>query len=398
MMSDCRLGPSRRHALLGGALAVARAFSTAAQPAPRATARFASVGCRTTKERNASGEGITVFWVDPATGAWSQVQLVKDLVNPSFLAFDRQQRFLYTMHDDFSEVSAFRIDADSGELSLLNRQSTEGRNPVHLAVDESNRFLIVANYATGTLAVLPRKPDGSLEPVYQFEHLPREPGPNKVEQTSSHPHQVAYDRARRFLIVPDKGLDRIFCLRFDSDQGKLVAADAGFVQVRPGAGPRHITFHPTAAFAFVAHELDSSVGAYRHDAQCGAMTPIQVIPSIPDTFTGANTAAEITIEPSGGFVFVFNRGHDRIGTFSVDQSSGRLAPVSWTSSGGKGPRFFTLDPSGTRLYAANENSDTIVPFGVDGETGRLSLARNNPDRQPGLHRVLNDLTRGGWQQ
>jgi 6-phosphogluconolactonase len=372
MMSNCRHSPSRRRVIVGGALAAAGAFSAAAQPAPRTGARFAYVGCRTTKERNASGEGITVFRVDPATGAWSQVQLVKDLVNPSFLAFDRQQRFLYTVHGDGSEVSAFRISLDTGELTSLNRQSTGGRNPVHLTVDESNRFLIVANYATGTLAVLPRKADGSLDPVQQLVHLPGEPGPNKIEQTSSHPHEVAYDRAGRFLVVPDKGLDRIFTFRFDSDQGRLVAA--GFVQVRPGAGPRHITFHPTAPFAFVANELDSTVGAYRYDAERGALTPILVIPSIPDTFTGANTAAEIEIEPSGGFVFVSNRGHDSIGTFSVDASTGRLAPVSWTSSGGKGPRFFTLTPSGARLYAANENSDTIVPFSVDAKAGRLSQA------------------------
>jgi 6-phosphogluconolactonase (cycloisomerase 2 family) len=366
--------PSRRRVLLGGALVAAGAFSAAAQTPARPGARFAYVGCRTTKERNARGEGITVFRIDPGTGAWSQVQLVKDLVNPSFLAFDRQQQFLYAVHGDLTEISAFRVDPHTGELGFLNRQSTEGRNPAHLRVDASNRFVIVANYATGTLAVLPRKADGSLEPVRQLEHLPGEPGPHKVEQTSSHPHEVAYDRAGRFLIVPDKGLDRIFSFSFDPEQGKLIPASPAFAAVRPGAGPRHIIFHPTAPFAFVAHELDSSVGAYRYDAASGALTPIQVIPSTPDTFTGANTAAEIEIEPSGRFVYVSNRGHDSIGAFSVDPSDGRLTPVGWTSSDGKGPRFFALDPSGTRLYAANENSDTIVPFSVDAQTGRLSRA------------------------
>ena len=374
------IGSQGRRAILGGMAAVAGALTRSAaadgQPAePRpagAPGRYAYVGCRTTKERNAHGKGICVFRIDPASHAWTQVQLVGDLINPSFFAFDRLQRFLYAVHGDMSEVSAFSIDPESGGLTLLNRQPTGGKNPVHLVTDESNRFVVLANYATGTVAVLPRMADGSLGAVQQLEHLPGDPGPNKVDQTFSHPHEVAYDRAHRYLIVPDKGLDRIFSFRFDPALGRLIPADPAFVQVRPGAGPRHVVFHPTAPFAFVAHELDASVGAYRYDASRGALTAVQVIPSVPADFTGANTAAEIAIMPSGEFVFVSNRGHDSIGAFKVDASTGRLTPAGWTGSEGKGPRFVALDPTGGTLYAANENSDTIVPFRVDGETGRLS--------------------------
>jgi 6-phosphogluconolactonase len=372
------VGPRGRRTILGGmaTVAVARPVhaSTQSSPQPRTgnAARCAYVGCRTTKERNARGEGIGVFRIDPASQAWTPVQLVKDLVNPSFLAFDQQQRFRYAVHGDMNEISAFSTDPQSNELTFLNRRSTQGKNPAHLAVDASNRFVIVSNYPTGSLAVLPRKADGSLDAVQQLEYLPGEPGPNKVEQVSSHPHEVAYDRERRFVIVPDKGLDRIFTFRFDVGQGRLLAGDPAFLQVRPGAGPRHIIFRPTAPIAFVAHELDASVGTYRYDAVNGTLTQFQVIPSVPDTFTGANTAAEIDISPSGRFVFVSNRGHDSIGTFNVDTTSFRLAPVEWTSSEGKGPRFFALGPSGANLYAANENSDTIVPFRVDSATGRLT--------------------------
>lgn len=362
----------RRRVVLGGMIASA---GTLAQPAAplrtTAAARFAYVGCRTTKERGARGEGISVYQVNSKTSKWTLIQLVKGLVNPSYLAFDKSQRFLYTVHGDMSEVSAFSVDPRSGELTFLNRQSTQGTNPAYLTVDDSNRFVLVANYATGSLAVLPRKDDGSLDTVAQLVLLPGKPGPNKVDQTFSHPHMLAYDSKRQFLIVPDKGLDRIFAFRFDATAGKLIAGDPAFVQVRPGAGPRHIAFHPTAPFAFVADELEASVGAYQYDATHGALTQFQVIPSAPDTFTGANTAAEINILPSGRFIFVSNRGHDSVGSFSVDAASGRLAPVQWTSSEGKGPRFCTLDPTSTFLYAANENSDTIVTFRVDGRTGRL---------------------------
>ena len=341
----------------------------AAAPAP--LARFAYVGCRTTKERNARGLGIEVFRVEP-TGAWSHVQRVTGLDNPSFLALDREQRFLYAVHGDLSEISAYRVDPATGMLTFLNRQSTEGRNPAHLLVDASNRFVLVANYATGTLAVLPRRADGSLGPVQQLVANPGTPGPHKVDQTFSHPHEIAYSPDGRYLIVPDKGLDRVFTYRFDADRGVLAPGEAPFVQVRPGAGPRHIAFHPSEPYAFVAHELDASVGAYRYDAQSGALTPFQVIPSVPDSFTGANTAAEIAISLDGRFVFVSNRGHDSVGSFAVDPASGRLSPLGWVSTQGQGPRFFAMDPSGTVLHVANENSDSIVSFGLDAETGALA--------------------------
>ena len=342
-----------------------------AAAAPARAARFAYVGCRTTRERNARGLGIEVFRVE-ATGIWSHVQRVEGLDNPSFLALDREQRFLYAVHGDLSDISAYCLDAATGKLTFLNRQSTEGRNPAHLVVDGTNRFVLVANYATGTIAVLPRVADGSLGPVQQIVANPGTPGPHKVDQTFSHPHEIAYSPDGRFLVVPDKGLDRVFTYRFDADRGVLAPGEAPFVQVRPGAGPRHIAFHPTGSYAFVAHELDASVGAYRYDAQNGALRPFQVIPSAPDSFTGANTAAEIAISLDGRFVYVSNRGHDSVGSFAVDPASGRLSPLCWVSSQGQGPRFFAIDPSGTVLHVANENSDSIVSYTLEARTGALS--------------------------
>src|SRR3954469_20210287 len=182
----------------------------AASPAGEPGTVFAYVGCRTTKEGNARGEGIKVYRVDPAAGTWTHVQLLKDLVNPSFLTFDAKQRFLYSVHGDSGEVSAFGIDGATGEISFLNQRSTGGKNPVHLTVDPTNRYLLVANYATGSLATLPIGGDGKLGELINLAELPGTPGPHKVEQASSHPHNIPYDADRGFLIVPDKGLDRVF--------------------------------------------------------------------------------------------------------------------------------------------------------------------------------------------
>ena len=334
---------------------------------------FTYVGCRTTKERNARGEGISVFQMDPNSGHWTHVQLVRDLVNPSFFVIDHRKQFLYCVHGDSTEISAFAIDRQTGQLTFVNKRSTQGRNPVHLAVDGSNRFVLVANYATGTLAVVPIDSDGSLGEVTQLVELTGKPGPySRVEQVSSHPHDIPFDPAGKFVVVPDKGLDRVFMFRFDAGAGKLSPAETGSLELRPGSAPRHIAFHPTAKYAYVIDELDSTVTSYRYDAGRGHLDPFQVIPSVPDTFVGNNAGSEIAVAPSGKFVYGSNRGHDSIGIFAVDPTNGRLSPVGWESSQGKGPRFFALDPSGKFLYAANELSDTIVTFRVNQDTGKLS--------------------------
>ncbi|MGY3494255.1 lactonase family protein [Bradyrhizobium sp. USDA 4502] len=367
----------RRNVLRGVLLMTIAGTATTLETAARAAdaarfARFAYTGCRTTKDRGASGKGINGYRVDPASGAWTHVQLVENLVNPSFLAFDREQRFLYAVHGDFSEISSFRIDRETGSLSLINQQSTGGRNPVHLVADQSNRFMIVANYATASLAVLPIRQDGGLEPLAQLLQLPGNGGPHKVEQTGSHPHHVVYDPAGRFLVVPDKGVDRIFTLEFDPAKPLLKLTDPGFAATRPGAGPRHASFHPTLPFVYVNYELDSSLSVNRYDRATGTITPVQIVPSTPDSFVGANTSAEVEVDPAGRFVYVSNRGNDLIGAYAIDAASGRVTSAGWTSCAGRGPRFMTIDPSGTLLHVANELTDTIVTFEINHESGALS--------------------------
>jgi 6-phosphogluconolactonase (cycloisomerase 2 family) len=333
---------------------------------------FAYVGSRTTKERNARGEGINVYRVDPMTGAWTHVQLLKTpQENASFLTFDRSGNYLYSVHGDFSEVSSYKIDKQTGKLTLLNMESTKGKNPGSLVVDPSNKVLAVANYAAGSLVLLPIRADGSLGPIMDMAQLPGKPGPHKTQQGSSHPHQTLYDPAEKFVLVPDKGLDKIFTFSIDVDKGKLIPGNPPAVTAREGAGTRHITFQTKKPFAYVANELDSSITTYSYSSQNGELKPLQIIPSIPETFTGDNTASEIMIAPSGNFVYVSNRGHDSIGIFSIDRLKGTLTPLGWVSSQGKGPRFFTFDPTGKYLHVANENSDTIVTFKINSKTGKL---------------------------
>jgi 6-phosphogluconolactonase (cycloisomerase 2 family) len=331
---------------------------------------FVYVGARTTRERNAHGDGLNVYRMDNATGAWSHLQLLGDLVNPSYLTFDRSRRFLYTVHGDLSDITAMAIDPADGTLRVINRQSTEGKNPVHLAVDPSNRFVVVANHITSTLALLPRNEDGSLGAVTDLVKLEGKIGPHRVEQPFAKPHQVAFDPSGAFILVPDKGLDLVFTYRIDPVAKKLIMA-ASPVQAREGAGPRHLAFHPGGRLAYVVNELDSTVVAYRFDPADGALAPFQVVSALPDTFTDNSRAAEIAVSADGRFVYAASRGSDSIAVFAIDAASGRLYPVGWTASGGKTPRFFALGPQDRFLFAANEDSDTVTAFVRDAESGRI---------------------------
>src|SRR5215467_9628783 len=188
----------------------------AAAQTARGTSMYAYVGSFTTAQRKARGDGIHVYRADLATGAWTHLQHVGGLVNPSYLALSHDQRVLYSVHGDEEYATSFALDPASGEAKLLNRAATGGKNGVREAVDPSGKFLVVANYSSGSVAVLPISPDGSLRDQHQLVQLPGDPGPHKVEQTSSHPHDIVFDPSGRFVLVPDKGLDRVFVFRFDA--------------------------------------------------------------------------------------------------------------------------------------------------------------------------------------
>jgi 6-phosphogluconolactonase (cycloisomerase 2 family) len=355
-----------RRALVGGAAALA----SRALAQDRGKRMRAYTGCYTSAARNARGDGIHVYDVDTGSGAWRHLHHLGGLVNPSFLLMGHDKRFLYSVHGDETYATAFAVNPDSGNLTVLNQAGAGGKNGVHLALHPAGRFLTVANYASGNVAVLPVGVDGRLSDAIHVEAMSGNPGPHRVEQPSPRPHQVLFDPTGKFLLVPDKGLDRVFVFAFDTNSGKL--RPTGSAVMRSGSGPRHAAFHPRLPILWVLNELGNTVATCRWDGERGELRPIQMLPSLPPEYTGENTAAEIAVSPDGRFVYCSNRGHDSIALFAADAGTGLLAPVAWTSSHGRTPRFITLDPGGRFLYAANEQSDTIVPFRVEG--GRLVSA------------------------
>jgi 6-phosphogluconolactonase len=358
---------TRREFIGTGAAAIA---ARAQQGKPAAV--YAYVGCYTTPERYARGDGIHVYRVDPATGAWTHVQHVGNLVNPSFLTMRHDRRCLCSVHGDQTYATSFAVDRETGRLAGINRVETGGRNGVHSAFDPSGRFVIVANYSSGAVSVLPVAADGRLGDPVQVVPLTGQPGPHRVEQTGSHPHQIVFDPSGKYVIVPDKGLDRVFIFRFDADAGKLAPTAQGSVVARSGSGPRHAAFHPSLPVAWVLNEIASTVTTYYWEPEHGSLRPVEILPTLPPDFTGESTAAEIAVGQQGRFVYCSNRGHDSVAIFSADPQTGVLTSTGWQPARGRVPRFIGFEPSKQFLYAANEQSDTVVRWKADAATGRLT--------------------------
>lgn len=324
---------------------------------------FAYVGSRTSKERRARGEGISVFAVSPDQQKLERIQLLGNLANPSYLLLNRAGDRLYSVHGDLEYVSTFSVDQKTGHLNFMQQQDCQGKNPVHLELDPTEQFLIVSNHWTSALAVLPVKADGTLAPVKQLENLPGPPGPHRVEQAFGKPHFNKFDPSGRFVFVPDKGLNRIFGFRFEN--GTLIATEQKSVLTRETAGPRHIAFHPAQPMAYVVNELDSTVCAYQFDRATGALHPTQILSALPDTYTGDNRASAIFVHPNGRWLFSSNRGLDSVAVFAIDQTNGRIRFVRAQTTAGKTPRFCTLTPNQKVMWMLNEESDTMIAVMLD---------------------------------
>jgi 6-phosphogluconolactonase len=337
------------------------------------------VGTFTTREHFVRGaaEGIHVFRLDPAGGTLRQVSVTAPVVNPAFLSLHPSNRFLYAVNEiytsDGGAVSAFAIDSESGALTFLNRQPSHGEAPCHISVAGGGRFLLVANYQTGSIAVLPIAADGSLEAAGDVvQHVGSSVHPQR--QQGPHAHSITPDPTGRFALVCDLGLDRVLVYRLDTARGTLTPHERPWTQSRAGAGPRHLDFHPNGRWVYVINELDSTLDAFTFDQDTGALERLQSVSTLPEGFHGSNTTADVHVAPSGRFVYGSNRGHDSIAVFAVDGQTGQLSPVAHTSTQGRTPRNFAIDRTGTWLFAANQDSDTIVPFRIDPHRGTLEQA------------------------
>jgi 6-phosphogluconolactonase len=320
------------------------------------------------------GIGFSQARFDDDSGRFTQPTFVMSAKNPGFFVIHPDGRHLYACDEDSpGEVSAYRLDAATGGLTLLNTQSSAGLGPAYVSLDRSGRFALVANYGSGTIAVFAIDPDGSLGRRTAFvQHTGRSVDP--VRQTHAYAHSILVDPSNRFALVADLGTDKVVVYRFNASDGSLSPNEPAFARVAPGSGPRHIRFHPSGRWAYVVNEMASTVTAFAWDPERGSLAEVQTISTLPAGFSGVSTAAEIEVHPNGRFLYSSNRGYDSLAVFSIDPANGRLTLMEIVPSGGRTPRFFTLDPGARWLLCGNQDSDNVVVFRIDPATGRLTRA------------------------
>ncbi|HYL65033.1 MAG TPA: lactonase family protein [Candidatus Methylomirabilis sp.] len=349
--------------------------SARAQDKPAAKGQYiAYVGTYTTKTNS---KGIYAYRFDAAKGQLTAIGVAAETTDPSFLAVHPDGKHLYAVNEigNFNggsegAVSSFAIDAKAGTLKFLNQVSTRGPGPCYVSLDKTGAYVLVANYDGGSIASLPVQGDGTLGTASGFvQHSGS--GPNKERQEGPHAHWIGTSPDNRFALAVDLGLDEVIIYNFDATKGTFTPMLTGFAKVKPGAGPRHLAFHPNGKFAYVLSEMESSVTAFSYQPKDGALKPLQTISALPQDYTGRKEAAEIAVHPSGKFLYTSNRGHDSIAIFGIDKK-GMLKSLGYVLTGGKTPRHFAIDPAGNYLLAENQESNNIVVFHIDAATGSLT--------------------------
>jgi 6-phosphogluconolactonase len=327
----------------------------------------------------ASGDqgAIHACQLDAATGQLTLKQQTTDVENPFFLALSPDKECLYAIHapgqfggEAHEQVAAYKVVGRTGELKLLNRQSTRGSASCYLAVDATRHALVVANYGTGSVASLPVNKDGSLGEIASFvQHTGSSVNP--ARQEGPHAHCAVISPDNRFVYAADLGLDRVMAYQLDTATAKLSPSRQAFVRTPPGAGPRHLTFHPDGRHMYVINELANSVTLFDYDPGPGFLIEKQTISTLPDGFAGTSYCADVKITPNGRFLYGTNRGHDSIAAYRIG-NDGQLTLVEIEPSLGQGPQNLAITPGGDLLLCANMPGNNVVVFKIDAETGQLT--------------------------
>lgn len=316
--------------------------------------------------------GIHVLRFDPADGSLARASVpIARILDPSFLALAPDARTVYAVSEvEEGAVAAFRRDLATGALTELDRRSSGGSGPAYVAVDGSGRWLTVANYGSGSVALLPIEEDGVVgDPVDVVQHEGTGPDPDRQE--GPHAHFAKPSPDGRWVFVADLGIDRVIAYPLLGEAG-LDEKGAIVTPTAPGDGPRHLAFHPDRPFVYLMNELAGVVTGYRYDAEGGQLAEIQRVSSLPDGFDGENKSADIHVHPGGRWLYASNRGDfDGIAVFAIDAETGRLTAAGYEREGIVWPRNFGIDPTGGWLLVGNQSADEVRVYAIEEETGRL---------------------------
>lgn len=330
------------------------------------------VGAYTKKEGHVDGKGEGVYLLGLSYGqaAFDRLDVADGIINPSFVALSPNKRVLYAVSetgpdvDTVAYVYAYALQGDS--MTLLNRQPSYSFAPCHVSVHPSGRYVFVANYVGGVIAMYPVQAGGGLGAAKEVIHLEGN-GPHP-RQESSHPHSVCLSPNARFAYVPDLGTDKVMIYRINTERGEL--HPEGFARLAPQSGPRHMAFSADGRFAYVINELSNTITAFRANLKSGQLDSLQTISTLPEGYSKESYCGDIHLSPDGHFLYGSNRGHNSLATFAIEGETGRLSLLGHEPTRGDFPRNFTLTPDGAYAYVANQN------------TGNISIFRIKPDGLP----------------
>ena len=353
-----------------------------------------------------NGGGIYLFRVDRASGALLQIQVVDDTRNPSWLALNPAETHLYAVSeiDNYQgarsgAVISYAIDPDNFELKRVGAVASGGTGPAYVSVHPTGKYVFVANYGGGSVAVFPVAADGSLGeatdvrpsvgPRHHSHAIDDPPGQFAVsDHEGPHVHMVASDPTGQFVIANDAGLDLTLIWRLDMQTGRLLPSDMPVLEAPSGSAPRHFVFHPNGKYFYNLYEHDAKVAVYDYDGARGAMRLTQSVSTLPPKFAGSNLAAEILISPDGRFLYVSNRLHSTLAVFAIAED-GQLKLTSETWVHADYPRSAAIDPSGEIIFSCNQKGDSITSFHVNPASGALAFTgRFEPVGSPAVMVML----------
>lgn len=325
----------------------------------------------------AEESGVYVYTFDEESGTLTLTNEFGGFKNPTFLNVDAERKLLYTISETVNgagqkvgEAAAFAIDTAEGSVRLINREITVDSTICHIQRDADSRFLTVTSYHGGMIGLFSITEEGGIGYKLDVQqHAGSSQHPER--QDRPHPHSTFYSPDGRYLLVPDLGLDRIVTYKVDKVGGKLVHHGEGLLH--PGAGPRHLSFHPNGRFVYVINEVDSTIASFTYDNETGQLTTLETVSTLPANFKDENSCAEIAVSADGKYVYGSNRGHDSIVVMAIDEQTGLLSLVQHISVEGGHPRHFALTPNGRYLLAANRDTNNIVTFKVDQSSGKLTF-------------------------
>ena len=327
---------------------------------------------------DSDSKGIYVYQFDLSTGSLTRVGLASGIDNPSFLTTTSDGQFLYSV-SEVAEVNgvhggsliSYKINKQTGALTRLNSQSTQGAYPCHVALDKSEKHIVVSNYMGGNVVLYPINEDGTVATATdQAQHYGCSKG-NIERQEGPHAHSVTFTPDSKYALAADLGKDMVLSYTLDA-QGKLMPHKNGTISTALGEGPRHMDFHPNGRFVFLLNELGNSINSYRYETESGTIELIDSISSLPKEFVGESIAADIHVHPNGKFLYASNRGDDSIIICSINEDNGTLEVLGFQSTMGAHPRNFSIDPTGNFLLVANKDSNSIVTFNINSATGELT--------------------------